>query len=50
MKIFQMIFGKKYLDWDEYREKIKTLDENNFRKQIEIQNKKARDEDMNLSS
>ncbi len=50
MKIFERLFGKKYLDWDEYTEKVKTLDEKHFKKQIELENKKAKDEDINLSS
>lgn len=31
MKIWEKIFGKKYLDWEEYREKIQDLEEKNWK-------------------
>jgi hypothetical protein len=31
MKIWDKILGKRYLDWDEYKQKINDLEEKNWR-------------------
>jgi hypothetical protein len=30
MKLWDKIFGKRYLDWDEYKEKINKIEEKNW--------------------
>ena len=30
MKLWEKIFGRKYLDWDEYKKKIEAIEEKNW--------------------
>ncbi|MBW2992448.1 hypothetical protein KY345_04490 [Candidatus Woesearchaeota archaeon] len=52
MKFLENLFGKKYLEWDEYQNMIDDIDNKAFKNKIKQQNEKIRKEafkDTNFS-
>jgi|GEM_PF-3459605 len=44
MKLFDSIFGKRYLGWDEYSVMIEDIDSKAFKKSVKENNEKIRKE------
>lgn len=42
MKFFENLFGKKYLEWDEYRNMIEEISLSGFKKKVKEDNEKIR--------